>query len=184
MQTQSSGGWLMQLPTWRAGMNQGRYPGLQLDEDMPLQRREWLVQRIAWAVLSALLLAIVLGLFGSGPLSHSVARTADGSVEAEYERFMRNRSPETMRLTVHPDSGAVMLLFDAEYLRRIEIKRIVPEPDQILFGMDAAALVFTADAPGPMRIAIHFQPEKVGMLKGWVMQDGRPRLELGQFVFP
>lgn len=165
-------------------MDQARYPRLQLDEDLPLQKREWRLQRIAWVFLYTLLAAIILGLLGNGPLSHSFTGTEDGSIVIEYEKFLRHRSPETVRLTVIPSSDTVRLQFSGEYMRRIEIKKIVPEPEQVIPGADASTFVFQAKSARPMQIAFHFQPEKIGRLDGWMGLEGQSRLTLSQFVYP
>lgn len=165
-------------------MDQARYPGLQLDEDLPLQKREWKLQRIAWAILYALLAAITLGLLGNGPLSHSFKETEDGSIVIEYEKFLRHRSPETVRLTVIPLSDTVWLQLSGEYMRLIEIKKIVPEPEQVIPGEDASTFIFQTEYARPMQIAFHFQPEKIGMLDGWMGLEGPSRLALNQFVYP
>lgn len=52
-----------------------RVGDLELGQDLPFQRREWAVQRIAWAAMAAVLTAALLGLFGSGPVSDAVVET-------------------------------------------------------------------------------------------------------------
>src|SRR6186997_936936 len=59
--------------------------GLEIDEDLALQRAEWRTGRAAWIGFAALLLAGLAGLFGSGPISHGAIRGQ--SVGLEYERI-------------------------------------------------------------------------------------------------
>jgi hypothetical protein len=44
-----------------------RHGDLEIQEDLPFQRREWLVERVAWGVMALLIVAALLGLFGTGP---------------------------------------------------------------------------------------------------------------------
>lgn len=61
-----------------------RKGGLEVSQDLNFQRREWVVQRVGWVVMAVLLVAALLGLFGPGPLSKSIAGSASGPVRAEY----------------------------------------------------------------------------------------------------
>ena len=77
-----------------------RGSGLEIDVDLEQESREWIVQRIAWLVLTALLAAVALGLFGrGGPLSTSQVRSADGATQVDYQRFIRNHSADTLRIS-------------------------------------------------------------------------------------
>ncbi len=40
--------------------------GLQLNDDVSFQRKEWLVERATWTILGGLLIAALLGVFGTG----------------------------------------------------------------------------------------------------------------------
>ena len=160
------------------------HTGLELDQDMPLQKREWMIQRIAWTLLAALLTAIALELLGNGPLSLVREKTRDGSFEIEYERFMRNGSPETIRAVVLPASGAASITVDNRYVRNIEIRRVAPEPVRVESSGESMTFVFPASAGKPVRFVIHFQPDKVGTATGWIAFDGGQRLPLRHVIYP
>ncbi len=51
---------------------------LDVEEDMAFQRRNWRAERIGWAAMVAIVIAAVLGLFASGPLSWATAQTPTG----------------------------------------------------------------------------------------------------------
>ncbi len=71
--------------TRRAGVP--RHGDLEIPEDLPFQRREWVAERIAWTVMALVVGAAVLGLFGSGWLSRSIAGDQGAPVWLEYERY-------------------------------------------------------------------------------------------------
>ncbi|HPO58399.1 MAG TPA: hypothetical protein PLV53_06100 [Anaerolineaceae bacterium] len=47
------------------------FSGLQVDQDMPFQEKEWTAERAGWIIGLLLLLAGLAGLFGGGPLSRA-----------------------------------------------------------------------------------------------------------------
>ena len=43
---------------------------LELETDESFQRNEWRIQRVGWIVWSLVIIAGLIGLLGSGPMSH------------------------------------------------------------------------------------------------------------------
>lgn len=165
-------------------MIQEQYPGLQLSEDMRQQRREWMIQPVTWVVLCLILIAIALGLTGSGPLSKAVAGSPESAIRMEYDRFMRRQSEDSLRMTVQPASGTVRIMLDSRYVKQIEIRKITPEPERVVSGADETIFVFSAAPSGPMHAEFRIRPETAGTLKGWVAVEGKPRHSFTQFVYP
>ena len=105
-----------------------RVGDLELGQDLPFQRRTWLVQRVGWGVVLLLLLAAAAGLLGRGPLSEKTARSADGALGVRYGRFVRHRAPTTVQLQLAPDvadQGQVRLWLDLRYLEGVTIENIL-----------------------------------------------------------
>ena len=44
-----------------------RISGIDIDQDMEYQRREWRIHRIGWGVFALIILATLLGLVRPGP---------------------------------------------------------------------------------------------------------------------
>ena len=65
-----------------------RIGDLEVDEDLPFQRRAWVAQRIGWVLMALFVLAAAVGLLGAGPLSHARI-DVPGLMTLEYERFAR-----------------------------------------------------------------------------------------------
>lgn len=165
-------------------MGQERHPGLQLNDDMRQQRHEWSIQRVTRPLLYALLVAIMFGLLGNGPLSHAVEESPGSPLRMEYERFMRHRAPEKLRLTIQPSSGTVSVLLDSQYAKKIDIKDITPTPEHVISDGTALTFVFNAGSSAPMYVEFHIQPEKVGKMEGWIALKDNPRQPFSQFVYP
>ena len=72
---------------------------LEIAQDLAFQRREWTIQRVAWAVMALVALAGLLGLFGgAGPLTRAAA--GNGALRLDYARFERKHAPTELRLQV------------------------------------------------------------------------------------
>jgi hypothetical protein len=84
-------------------MDTHRTGDLQIDEDPDAQRRHWIAERVGWTVITLVILAALLGLFGSGWLSEASVGTPEGALRLEYSRFGRFLAPTTLRLHLGPD---------------------------------------------------------------------------------
>jgi hypothetical protein len=157
-----------------------------MDDDPQQQEIEWVVQRIAWVLLTALLIAVSLGLFGrGGPLSKVEAMSEDGRFMVEYDRFLRHDSPDVLRVTVRK-AGAplVRIRMDSSYARDIQIERITPEPEREMAADGAVTYLFRTRPDSELEASFHFTPEKHGKLEGWIALDNGARHSLTQFIYP
>src|SRR6185503_14041101 len=107
---QITGGRPLQQPSlWVAGIvvaHRGRVDpvrseGLELEEHVGFQRRDWLAQRIAWVLMVLFVGAAAVGLFGSGPLSRARA-DVPGLMTLEYDRFGRLETTEALKVRLEP----------------------------------------------------------------------------------
>ncbi len=138
--------------------------------------------------MALVVIAALLGLFSSGPLSSTTAQGAAGSVRIEYDRFERFLTPSRLRV-VFPAAadanGTVSLRFSRSYLESIQIEQIQPEPRQSLTAADGVVFVFSsaaADGPGMAFFAI--KPQEIGLVQGRIGLAGQPPVRFTQFVYP
>ena len=160
------------------------HPELQLDQDFRQQKIEWRIQRVAWPLLAALLVAIMLGLLGQGPLSKAQAGSADAGLTLDYHRFMRRLSPETLELQVQGTSDRVRLRIDGAYLDAVDMERSFPEPQEVRSGRDETTMVFQAEPGQPVVVRLEVKPKDMGTIDGWMAVDDRPRQPFSHFVYP
>lgn len=159
--------------------------GLEMDVDPEQESREWIVQRITWVVFTALLAAVALGLFGrGGPLSTSQVRSADGSIQIDYQRFIRNHSADTLRISALAHNNTAHVRMDSQYAKHIEVEVITPQPDRVVSEGDAIMFVFNTQPGTRLEAEISFHPNMVGRLNGWISVDGGSRQSFKQFVYP
>lgn len=165
-----------------------RSEGVEVARDLPFQKREWVFERVGWAVMAVIVLLALLGLLGNGPLSSTSAADALGRVKVEYDRFLHYQEPSRLRIHV---SGAVTagdefrLAFSQDFLDRVEIKRIDPVPTSAETGEGRHVYVFrVADRGKPTTVTVHFEAERPGVLDARLEAGGGEPLEFWQFVYP
>jgi hypothetical protein len=174
-----------------ADRQDGSNPGggdLEIDEDLDRQRVEWRIQRAGWVAIAAVLLAALVGLFGSGPVSRTFAVDPNSPLWLEYERFGRQGGPTTLRLHLGPGSaagGRARVWIDGAYLADVRIERITPRPEREESAPGRTYFTFATTASDrPTVVTFHLQPERFGALPGQVgLDDGAP-LRFRQWIHP
>ncbi|QRK08454.1 hypothetical protein JQX13_52565 [Archangium violaceum] len=160
-------------------------PGLELKDEIEFQQRVWRLERVVWVFIALLLIAALLGVFGNGPLSHTVL--LQGPLALEYERFERILAPSLLRLHLQPDAaeGRVEVWFERKYLETFQVQRIVPLPEEERAEADRLVFVFRAP-PRERATAVSFYviPLKPGLRRGRTGVVGGPELSFWQFVHP
>jgi hypothetical protein len=158
-------------------------------EDMAFQRASWIIERIGWGLIVALMLAALLGLFSMGVLSGAKASDGSGALSVEYERFHRNGAGDVMEVTLTPlDGSGAVLHLDARFLRAFTIDSVTPEPAEWRGDESGATLHFPQ--PEGRRFQVHFslRPEQVGLVNSRITlgrpADNGPAVDLKMFIYP
>ncbi len=159
---------------------------LERDRDLRFQRREWTAQRAGWLVMTVIVLAALSGLFGSGPLSTATAEVEP--LQLQYTRFERRHAPTELELSVASSAVSqdqVEVWLSSDYLERIEITSIVPEPEEVRETDDRVVYRFSIDdqAQKPT-ILIALEHDDPGLSSGRIGVIDGPELTFWQFVYP
>jgi hypothetical protein len=159
--------------------------GLQINEDLVFQRKEWRAQRIGWFLLCAFVVAACLGLFGSGPLSWTRAGQEGSALWVEYDRFVRRGAPTRLTINLAPAAGGStrQVRIGRGYAEGVRFERIVPEPDAIELGDAEAVLRFTGEAARSTTILLDVLPLTVGSLSASITVDGARPADVTHFVY-
>lgn len=160
---------------------------LQIDEDLALQERTWIVERIAWGVLGALVIAALAGLFGGGWLANARAATEDGRLSVEFDRFWRIESPTDLRLMVTPAEAEerMRVWLAREYVEAVRISGVTPRPERVEAGADRLVFEFALTAPGERTTVIfRIEPDRAWRVHGRAGIDGGDEVSFGQFIYP
>lgn len=167
-------------------MDTHRTGDLQIDQDLDAQRHHWIAERVGWTVITLVILAALLGLFGSGWLSEASVGTPEGALRLEYSRFGRFLAPMTLRLHLGPDvihEGRVSIWLNRDYIEAAQVQRILPPPDAVEAGADRLTYGLRVSG-GPTAVTIYLEPDRVGSLSGQIGLAGHKPLRFDQFIYP
>lgn len=164
-----------------------RVGDLEIDQNLRFENLEWRVERAAWALMSLIILAAILGLFGAGLLNRSEAH-GEG-IKVRYPRFERVSSPTVLEVTVAPAmvrNGVVQVWLPREYAASLEITSAIPPPQSGITTEDRVVYAFRAKPGAPASIVfqgrfaegtVGFVPVRVGIVSGG-------EASFWQFVWP
>ncbi|MGC0892293.1 hypothetical protein [Pantoea agglomerans] len=157
-----------------------------IKEDMRWIRREWLIQRIGEYVLIALVILGACGLFSKGVLSNGSARSPDGTIQVEYERFGRVESNMDMRIRYNaPVTDRFTVTIGGGALDNLQIQTLQPQPlEAVTIGSDLR-LTFSARNTGPDHaIWLGLQPRNPGRIAVSVSSGDHPPARFTQWIYP
>lgn len=162
--------------------------GLQIERDASFQRREWLIQRVGWVAMTAVLAAALAGLLGDGPLSHAVAGERGGALWIEYQRFGRWQAPEEMHVHLgagQAKGGRARIWLDRDFVERLEIDGVTPPPAAVEARADRATYEFLApEEGGDLEITFNVKPQHWGRKHGRIGVEGGPAVAMSELVYP
>ena len=159
------------------------------DIEVPtFQRREWALERVWWVLLGLLLVAAMLGLFSSGPLSETTAGSADSGVEVKYERFVRNtgKAAWTIRLAPTAVQNQKASLFISNTLAEaMATQNIAPAPATETSTRGGLLLEWDVARPdSPPLVHLRFRPDAIGPVDGLVRAVDGAEVPISLFAYP
>ena len=159
---------------------------LEHNRDLLFQRREWAIQRAGWLVMLAIIVAALIGLLGSGPLSSATAEA--GPLQLEYSRFERRHAPSELKVTVANGAESqdqIVLWISTDYITSAEITSIVPEPEEMSEAEDQMVYRFSIyDEAQTPTIQFALEYDDPGHTTGRMGMIGGPELTFWQFIYP
>ena len=156
-------------------------------ENMRFQQKEWLFQRIGWALMLLLIVAAMLGLTGPGLLSNVTLGDENSPVRIQYNRFDHWHRDGTMILTIHPSvvqDGAARIWLSKNIFEKIDHVRLHPMPESMHLSGDRVIYTFKVAQPNaPMMVQFAYEPNAMGMTRGRIGTDEYDT-EFWQWIYP
>jgi hypothetical protein len=168
--------------------NVQRVGGLEIEQDHDFQRLYWRLQRVGWMILPLVLVAALLGLFGSGPLAHATVGAPGAPLRIEFDRLGRFEAPTTLTAFLRPSArrtGEAILHLDQGFSDHFQIESVQPTPGRTEAGPGHSVYAFRVTGPDePVRVTFRVRPERIGPLTARAREEGGSWLAFTQFVYP
>ncbi|HEV2087673.1 MAG TPA: hypothetical protein VGR21_05125 [Cryptosporangiaceae bacterium] len=161
--------------------------GLQLEENLAFERREALVERVAWPVIAAVLVAAVAGVFGAGPVSRTTTENRDGTVSVTYQRFARQVADTQLQVRVAPGAvreGTVTVFISAGWIANVDLRQVIPSPDKATRTDDGVYYEFSGRPQAPVVVSFGYRPNGAGLQSATVHAGNTGGAELWQLIYP
>jgi hypothetical protein len=163
-----------------------RVADLELKENLPFQRKAWVVQRIALYLFGLIVLAGLLGLLGPGGFSRQ--RAVSSSLTLEYDRFLHRQAPASLMIQCRAvESDAFEIWISRDYWKAVSIEHITPEPETVRLEPDRLVYRFATSgltSSGNVQVRFDFQPDGLGALAGSIGSGSLSTVQFRQFVYP
>jgi hypothetical protein len=156
-------------------------------ESLAQQRREWLMERVGWAVIGLTLTAAMLGGLGPGILGKQIMTSADGTLRIRYFAIERYEAPCELEIELlRPDEQAGAKLIISRLLaERTTLEQIAPPPTSIVAQGDKLLLVFPAETvTGTGKLIYRYKHDHYGLLRYEVGLRGKELVSVQQLVLP
>jgi hypothetical protein len=134
------------------------------------------------------IVAALLGLFGSGPLSKATSQSGGAALTVDYHRFDRFQSPSTIEVLLGAEAiqgDEAQIWIESSYLDRVQIEDILPEPDSVEAGSDRYVFTFaiTGDSASA-NVTFHIRSEEPGFHSAEIGIVDGSSIRLRQLIYP
>lgn len=154
----------------------------EIQEDSGFQRKQLVAARAAVALFAVVIGLALLGVFGSGPLSHATAGGERDDFTVDYQRFLRFHHDTEVEVRLGAGEGPTTVAIDRGYLDGFEVGGVLPEPDSQTAR--EGRLLLTFEESRPSAVTIDLVPRKVGLQRAGVSVDDGEEVSFRQMVYP
>ncbi len=144
-----------------------RLEGLDAEQNLEHEHREWRLQRLGWILCAVFLGAAALGLTGPGPLNRS--RAAAAGLELGYGRVLHLGDPNVIELTLTEPADTVW--FDEGWFASMQVDSVWPVPERTSVERGRVFLTFPRSASERLVIRLRVRARRPGVLRGEVGVD-------------
>jgi hypothetical protein len=159
---------------------------VEIVDDPVFERRQWIVQRIGWAVMAIVLSLALLGLFGHGPLS--ATSVSDGALTVQYQRFVHAQASSDIAISGRRLAGELASLsIDRVYFDTVGIDDIQPEPVRTRSTSDALIFDFALSDARELHVSLQASPRSAGSASGTVrllQGSSESTVHVRQWIYP
>lgn len=140
-----------------------QYALLPISEDMRLQERSWLAERIGGSLLALFIVLALLGVFSNGVLSAAKAERDTVALSVDYERFQRRSAQTHFAIQARKQTeDEIWLRLGRAFQDTYEIESVRPQPVRSNTASNGINLFFDSYEQGDLNIVIRARPRRFG----------------------
>lgn len=156
-----------------------------IQEDIALQRKRWRFERAGFIGLLVIVALALAGMFSTGPLSDTVATSADGRLAVHYQRFSRNGAQDDLVIEAHGQPGEMMrVALSSHWLKGMSIEGLNPQPAPLTSQGRDLLIPMLADADGLATLYLTVRCDGVGLYRGAFVLQGAQSVATAKFIYP
>lgn len=152
---------------------------LQLEEHIPKQEQGFRFQAVGIGLILAIVLFAAIGVFGDGMLSSR--SDVKENVKISYEAFYRHEAKMDLTLEVNNPTGEVLISLPNDYLSKVEVVSIKPQP--VSSRQENGKVTYTFHATGNTQVNFKFQPNSTGSIDAMI-QVNQQSFSISHFIYP
>lgn len=141
------------------------------------------IQQIGIVMIALLLLAAILGLFGSSLFGETVAE--NNSLRITYHKFARSQATTPFHIMVKVNEAPIKIGLSQSIFHTTSVKSITPSPASEEIIGDTIIYTFSVKPnKTPPIITMILKPESFGTIHGKMSLQNNVALSIHQFVYP
>lgn len=156
--------------------------------DLSHQRANWKFEAWGWAAMGLIVIAALLGLLGTGPLSTATAGEKGSNLWVEYHRFARYEAAVELRVHVGArglGTALPALRINQAYLEKVTVEHIEPRPEQVKAAGEELMYIFSfAATNAPNTITFKLRGNGYGKVPVHLKFSDATDVRFTQFFYP
>lgn len=164
--------------------------GLDIDQDIDHFHRSEKLKKIMLLVLGIILLAVLAGAAGRGPLSYKEAVSSDKALSVKFYNVIRYESESELKVQVNTAAARISdtlleISLPAHYMSMFSVESILPEPDHAALSKDMMVFTFRVREPAPTQeIVFKLRARHTLTTAEGSMRAGKSSVKIRQFILP
>lgn len=163
---------------------------LEIQQDSKFNDQAHKVKLGGKIVLVLIMIAVMVGLTGKGPVSRYTSGDAKSGVVVTTQHYTRYESPMEIEMLLNTKllgvDSVLDISFPASYMDDIKIESILPEPDQTIISNNRIVFHFVVKSAGEaQRIIFYLRPRSIfHSVEATVKIEEKVEAHLKHFIYP
>ena len=153
---------------------------MDFEDDVPYQKRAYIIQTIGIFLIAGLIIASIGGVFGYTPWTKQKA--GENNFFIEYEPILRSKHETPIKIHIVGSDSVLILEMNSQYFEKVELKKIIPEPEKIILASGKHVFQFRTNSSGEQTVTFLTLPKKTGSVQ-FTLGNGQVSYSINQFIY-